>query len=90
MRGLNFTILILQLLFPNSQGFKVKKKESTFFPDAWTKEKLHQEIALAFGNKICIKGNQYKGKMSDGVNLIFHIDNDIIKSAYPSFKKLKK
>jgi len=71
---------------PNGAWLKKNSKGgmSTFFPNSWTKQKLQQELAIALRNKIFIGKNAYKGTMSDGVDVIFYIDNGIIKSAHPS------
>ncbi|GGE71412.1 EndoU nuclease-like protein [Pedobacter psychrotolerans] len=62
---------------PTQEGYS-----STFFPD-WTKQKLQQELALAWGNKKYFKYSQYTGEMSDGVRVRFYLRNDIITSAHP-------
>jgi hypothetical protein len=74
--------------FPNNGGWKVKDSKggkSTFFPDSWTKQKLQEELAFAFESKIYQKNNIWHGKMSDGIKVQFHIDNGIIKTAFPIF-----
>lgn len=74
--------------FPNNGGWKVKESQkgmSTFFPDNWSKERLQQELAYAFKNKIHTGGNAWVGKMSDGVKVKLHINNGILESAYPIF-----
>lgn len=63
-------------------GWKVNGL-STFFPDSWSKERLLEELALAFKNKKYDKYNRWIGTVSDGVDVVFHIDNNIIKSAHP-------
>jgi hypothetical protein len=40
---------------------------STFFPDSWTKQKLQQELAIAFDNKTFQGKNIWEGAMSDGI-----------------------
>lgn len=77
-------VRIYDLNFPQNGGWKVKKNESTFFPDLWTKQKLQEELALAWSNKK-LKNGLLKGTMSDGVEVLFQTENGIIKSAYPSF-----
>lgn len=75
--------------FPSNLGWKVKQSQggySTFFPDSWSKTKVQEELAHAFGNKIRQNGNANIGKMSDEVQIKFHIDdNNIITSCYPIF-----
>ena len=66
--------------------WRVKKKLSTFFPDDWTQQRVHEELAIAFENKKFQGGNAYDGTMSNGVKIRFHIENGVIKSAYPNFK----
>lgn len=63
-------------------GWKVKG-ESTFFPDSWSKERLLEELALAFKNKKFDRHNQWIGIMSDGVRVEFDINNNVIQSAHP-------
>lgn len=74
--------------FPDNGGWKVKNSKkgmSTFFPDSWSKQKLQEEFAFAFKNKEYKSSNIWHGTMSDGVKLQFHIDNGIIKTAFPIF-----
>lgn len=73
-------------------GWKLKngnKGVATFFPKM-TKQRLQQELALAFRNRIyCYssgKSSVFKGVMSDGVDCIIYLTNDKIASMYPSFK----
>ena len=68
-------------------AWRVKKKPSTFFPDDWSQQRIQEELAIAFQNKKFQSGNAYNGKMSNGVKVRFHIENGIIKSAYPNFNK---
>ncbi|MET4014768.1 hypothetical protein ABIB62_004631 [Mucilaginibacter sp. UYP25] len=71
----------------------LKKKRthgfSTFFPDEWTKQKVQQEMTLAFKNKKYQYTNKgidiYLGQMSDGVDCIMYIDKSKITSMHPSF-----
>ncbi len=69
-------------------GWKTKDKyrgfSSTFFPDSWSKQKVQEMISYAYANKRFIRGNTWKGEMLDGVEIVFHIDGDIIKTAYPN------
>ncbi|MBL6449092.1 EndoU domain-containing protein [Fulvivirga sp. 29W222] len=68
---------------PND-GWKVKSKESTFFPDSWSKEKVQAEMAYAFNNKTSLGGNKYQGTMSDGTNLTIYLDEaGNVSSAFP-------
>jgi len=67
-------------LFKNSKGHM-----ANFFPDTWTQQKVQQELAIAFKNKIFINQNKWIGKMSDGVKVEFRIDNGTIKTAFPIF-----
>jgi Bacterial EndoU nuclease len=75
--------------FPNNGGWKIKKStngfSSTFFPDLWSKQKLQEELAFAFANKQYKFSNVWIGQMTDGVRVQFHIDNGIIKTAFPKF-----
>lgn len=68
-------------------GWKVKngKKKSSFFPDSWSKERVQEELTFASKNKVFKGGNKYEGIMSDGVKVQFHIDNGVIKTAFPIF-----
>lgn len=69
-------------------GWETKnKKDSSFFPDSWDDEKVRSELAFAYTNKTHKEGNLWKGKMTDGVEVNIHIENEIINSAYPSFPK---
>ncbi|GEN68239.1 EndoU domain-containing protein [Chryseobacterium rhizosphaerae] len=67
-------------------NWKMKKELSTFFPDNWSRQRIHEELAIAFNNKKFGGGNAYDGKMSNGIKVRFHIDNGVIRSAYPNFK----
>ena len=77
--------------FPDNGGFKVKSKESTFFPDDWSLDKLQAEIAGAIKNKGTPKvypdGRKlYKGTMTDGTELAIWEDAaGNITSTYPVF-----
>jgi hypothetical protein len=82
--------------FPNSDGFKVKTKKSTFFPDEWSKQRLLEEMALAYSRRKYIKDNLFLGKMSDGVDCAFRIEvlgffengtpiEGIMETAYPNY-----
>ena len=74
----------------NSQGktgWKVKDSKrgmSTFFPDSWSKQKVQQEIALGYKSGKNVVGNQWIGKMSDGVEIKIYIENGIPTSAHPN------
>ncbi|QEM10600.1 EndoU domain-containing protein [Mucilaginibacter rubeus] len=82
----------------NEEMFKpqfIKKSSnkgySTFFPDSWSKQRKQQEMALAFKNRRYIKRlGAYKGKMSDGEECILFINNNVIITMHPSFKKIRK
>ncbi|WP_316768708.1 EndoU domain-containing protein [Pedobacter frigiditerrae] len=63
---------------------KTNKGYSTFFPDQWSKQKVQQEMALAFKNKKKYP-KYFKGKMSDGVNCIIYIENGKVTTMHPSF-----
>ncbi len=75
--------------FPDNGGFKVKSKESTFFPDDWSVDKLQAEIAGAIKNKgtptVYPDGRKlYKGTMTDGAELaIWENAAGNITSTYP-------
>ncbi len=75
--------------FPDNGGFKVKPKESTFFPDGWGIDKLQAEIAGAIKNKgapiVYPDGRKlYKETMTDGTELaIWENAVGIITSTYP-------
>lgn len=75
--------------FPDNGGFKVKSKESTFFPDDWGIDKLRAEIAGAIKNKgtptVYPDGRKlYKGTMTDGTELaIWENAAGNITSTYP-------
>ena len=74
--------------FPPNGAWLTKNSKggmSNFFPDSWTKQKLQEELALAFKNKTFQKNNIWHGVMSDGIKVQFHIDNGIIKTAFPIF-----
>lgn len=67
-------------------------KESTFFPDSWTKQKIQEEIALAMLLKVRnpkkISIDEFAGIMSDGVKLKILIDKNSgkIESVFPIVK----
>ena len=86
--GLGYYEAKVELYIPEfNGGWKVKngKKKSSFFPDHWSKERVQEELAFASKNKVFKGGNKYQGIMSDGVKVQFHIDNGIIKTAFPIF-----
>lgn len=65
-------------------GWKVKSKESTFFPDSWSKDKIQAEMAHALNNKTSLGGNKYRGTMSDGTSLTIYLDEaGNVSSAFP-------
>lgn len=77
-------------------GWVVKKSNkgySTFFPDSWSKQKVEEELTIAFRTKVYDYTdphgtNIYKGTMSDGVECIIYINkNNIVTSMHPSFPK---
>jgi hypothetical protein len=69
-----------------NNGFKRKGDLSTFFPDEWTKQRVLEEVSLAYMNKTKKYGNLYKGNMSDGVECTFRINTQTnkIETAHPS------
>ena len=75
--------------FPDNSGFKVKSKESTFFPDSWSVDKVQAEIAGAIKNKgtpnVFPDGRKlYKATMTDGTDLAIWEDaTGNITSTYP-------
>ena len=71
--------------FSNHLGepWKVKSDPSTFFPDNWSVDKIRKEISVGLSDAIPDVGNRYIGTMSDGTKLAIHIEEGIIKSAYP-------
>ncbi|UIR56356.1 EndoU domain-containing protein [Sphingobacterium sp. SRCM116780] len=80
-------VQLYHLDFPNNGHWKVKnssKGMSTFFPDSWDKKKLQNELAYAYTYRKYVEHNQYTGIMTDGVKVRFHIDNGIIKTAFPN------
>ena len=79
---------IYNLDFLDNGGWKVKNSKggmSTFFPDSWSKQRLQEELALAFKNKKYDKQNRWLGNLSDGVQVEFRIDNGIVKTVFPIF-----
>jgi hypothetical protein len=71
--------------FSNHLGepWKVKSDPSTFFPDNWSVDKIQKEISVGLSNAVPDVGNRYIGTMSDGTKLAIHIEEGIVKSAYP-------
>ena len=60
--------------FPNSDGFVTKDKGSTFFPDEWDTQRVLEEVALAYAQKMYEGEKLFKGKMSDGTFCAFNIE----------------
>ncbi|WP_166922445.1 EndoU domain-containing protein [Flavobacterium poyangense] len=86
-QGLGYYKAKVKIYDPNcpiNGGWIIKKKNSTFFPNTWTKQKLHEELAFAYNNR-ALKNGHLKGRMSDNVEVVFYTENGIIKSVYPSF-----
>lgn len=79
--------------FDNAEGWKVKAKPSTFFPDEWSALRVKRELALAYSKRVYQYTNNgsdiFKGLMSDGVACIFYVRAGKITSAHPSFPKIK-
>jgi hypothetical protein len=72
--------------FVNDQGtnWKVKTDKSTFFPDAWSTEKIQAEIANAFKNKISDGGNKFHGFTTGDKKITMFLDEvGNIKTAFP-------
>jgi Bacterial EndoU nuclease len=69
-------------------GWKTKSKNSTLFPDSWTKGKMQEEIAVAWSNKgsampIGSGANVYEGICSEGFKIQFLERNGIIETIFP-------
>jgi len=71
----------------------LKGKNSTFFPDSWSIEKIQAEIARGINNKVIdtdfkvTDGNTaFKAIMSDGVKLQIVYSGDKIISAFPNLR----
>ena len=63
-------------------------KETTCFPNSWTKEKVKEEISFAISNKVSTqKINEFEGVMSDGekLKIITNSSGEVI-SVYPMIK----
>jgi hypothetical protein len=69
-------------------GFIRKSDRSTFFPDGWSKQKIHEELAFAYSTKYGVGPNKYIGVMSNGVDIVFYVKNGKITTAYPSIPNL--
>ncbi|GEM_PF-1646622 len=60
---------------------------STFFPDSWNQQKVLEEIAYAYKNRIPVSGNIFEGTSIDGlikIQMYLRSDKSII-SAFPVF-----
>jgi hypothetical protein len=74
--------------FPQNGGWKSKSKPSTFFPDDWTPERIHAEIARVIKNNpnpVSAQGKlKYSGIMTDGVELrVFQNLDGSFETAFP-------
>jgi hypothetical protein len=79
------------LTFPNSFGWKASKDYKSFFPNDWSEDKIFEEIAIAFQNKVLMStnsdGNQvYTGDCSVGwkIQIIWNPATNKIISAFPN------
>lgn len=61
----------------NNGGF------ASLFPENWSQQRMMEEIAFAFKNKKALSNIKYKGKSTNGIDIIFIIKNGIIKTVYP-------
>ncbi|WP_305953196.1 EndoU domain-containing protein [Emticicia oligotrophica] len=73
---------------PTFWGWKTKSRNSTLFPDSWTKGKMQEEIALAWSNKGSATsiGNGayvYEGVCSEGFKIQFLERNGVIETIFP-------
>lgn len=61
---------------PMNNGWKKKnskQSKSTFFPDDWSQQKIKEELALAWMQRVPHDyPNQFLGAMSDGINVLFY------------------
>ena len=73
--------------FVNKDGtdWKVKKQDSTFFPDSWSRERVQAEIAYAYNNRSLSGGNLYSGYTTNGRRVMMRIDaQGNLETAFPS------
>ena len=71
-----------------TKKWKEKIEPTDFFPKDWDKTKLLEEITFANQNKKLKEGTKkvYESVTKSGVNVVFIVDNEKIKTVYPIMK----
>lgn len=71
----------------NASGALVhKKRESTFFPDSWSQQKIKEEVSGAFKNKTTAADGKWLGTSPSGVKIEGYLDpHGNIATAYPKY-----
>lgn len=64
-------------------------KESTFFPQSWTRTQLFHELKYAYEHRTKVENSQfrYEAKTSSGIPVIIIIKNGKLSSIYPIYQE---
>ena len=75
----------IEVLDPYSNKWREKQKPTDFFPKEWDRTIILDELYFANMNKKIKNGtnNVYEGVTKSGINVIFIIENNKIKTIYP-------
>ena len=59
--------------------------DTTMFPNNWNKERILEEIAFAFENKVAdqLSSTHFKGVSTNNIEIEFVISNNEVKTVYP-------
>jgi hypothetical protein len=65
------------------------KPFSTFFPDAWTRQRVLDEIEHAYANRTWSAGSDWRGRSTTGFAIVGHMTPaGTVDSAYPVYKNV--
>ncbi len=76
----------VEVFNPATGTWVTKRAPSTFFPDAWSRTKVLDEIRGAFGNQTLTRGNYFEGLSPSGVRIGGYLDDvGNINTAFPIY-----
>jgi hypothetical protein len=76
----------VDVLDPSTRAWVPKNAPSTFFPDAWPRERVLEEISGAFRAKSRVRDGYWEGRSPSGLRIGGYVDRDgDVATAFPIY-----